>query len=93
MLPNSFPANMYSADGWILLIASNLHIVIMYIVFIQEMANELVECAGKLYAVKGDVSKEDDIVSAFCWVEKNFGGVDILINSASTTAIAPIIGR
>ncbi|KAG8271376.1 Dehydrogenase/reductase SDR member 11 [Homalodisca vitripennis] len=56
-----------------------------------EIAEELIDCRGKLYAVKADISKEEDIVSAFIWVEKSLGGVDILINSASVTASVPIV--
>lgn len=35
-----------------------------------------------LHAVKCDVSKEEDIVQTFGWVEQKFGGVDVLINNA-----------
>lgn len=59
----------------------------------QEIAEELIDCRGKLYAVKADISKEDDIVTAFIWVEKTLGGIDILINSASVTASVPIVGE
>ncbi|XP_054265785.1 farnesol dehydrogenase-like [Macrosteles quadrilineatus] len=58
---------------------------------VKEIAEELIECRGKLYAVKADISKEEDIVHAFIWVEKTLGGVDILINSASVTASVPIV--
>ncbi|KXJ71516.1 farnesol dehydrogenase [Aedes albopictus] len=35
-----------------------------------------------LHAVKCDVSKEEDILKTFRWVEEKFGGVDVLINNA-----------
>ncbi|XP_053687475.1 farnesol dehydrogenase-like [Sabethes cyaneus] len=35
-----------------------------------------------LHAAKCDVSKEEDIVEMFGWVEQTFGGVDVLINNA-----------
>lgn len=37
---------------------------------------------GKLYAVHCDITNEDDIKSAFNWVEQNVGGVDVLVNNA-----------
>ena len=41
-------------------------------------------CSGTLYAVKADVSKEEEIVALFKWVKNNLGGVDVLINNAGT---------
>nr|XP_029716826.1 farnesol dehydrogenase-like [Aedes albopictus] len=40
------------------------------------------DAAARLHAFKCDVSKEDDIVEAFKFVEDNFGGVDVLVNNA-----------
>lgn len=37
---------------------------------------------GNLYPLKCDVQKEEDVKSAFKWVEEKFGGVDVLINNA-----------
>ncbi|XP_049855547.1 dehydrogenase/reductase SDR family member 11-like [Schistocerca gregaria] len=37
---------------------------------------------GKLYALQGDVGKEESILSAFKWIRENLKGVDILVNSA-----------
>lgn len=37
---------------------------------------------GKLYAIKCDLTKEDEIKSAFVWINGNLGGVDILVNNA-----------
>ncbi|XP_049949035.1 dehydrogenase/reductase SDR family member 11-like isoform X1 [Schistocerca serialis cubense] len=37
---------------------------------------------GKLYAIQGDVGKEESILSAFKWIRENLNGVDILVNSA-----------
>jgi len=52
---------------------------------IEEMKNSLKGCSGTLYAVKADVSKEDEVVAAFKWVKNNLGGVDVLINNAGIT--------
>ncbi|XP_047108531.1 dehydrogenase/reductase SDR family member 11-like [Schistocerca piceifrons] len=45
-------------------------------------ALELKDAPGKLYAIQGDVSSEDSILSAFKWIRENLSGVDILINNA-----------
>jgi NAD(P)-dependent dehydrogenase (short-subunit alcohol dehydrogenase family) len=37
---------------------------------------------GKLYALKCDITNEEDIKDAFKWMKDNLGGVDILINNA-----------
>ncbi|XP_062559160.1 farnesol dehydrogenase-like [Armigeres subalbatus] len=37
---------------------------------------------NRLHAVKCDVSKEDDIIKAFQWIEETLGGVDVLVNNA-----------
>ncbi|CAG2067930.1 unnamed protein product, partial [Timema podura] len=47
-----------------------------------ELAAGLKNAPGKLYAVKADAFKEEDILAAFDWIKKNLGGVDILINNA-----------
>lgn len=45
-------------------------------------ANIPASATGKLYSVKCDLTKEDEIKSAFAWVNENLGGVDILVNNA-----------
>lgn len=37
---------------------------------------------GSFYPIKCDVAKEEDIVKAFQWIEKNLKTVDILVNNA-----------
>nr|CAD7260257.1 unnamed protein product [Timema shepardi] len=49
---------------------------------VEELEAGLKNAPGKLYAVKADISKEEDILAAFDWIKKNLGGVDILINNA-----------
>ncbi|KAJ3651659.1 hypothetical protein Zmor_017684 [Zophobas morio] len=49
---------------------------------VEEKAKQLSGKAGKLHAVKTDITKEEDIVNAFKWIEKNLGHVHILINNA-----------
>ncbi|XP_968973.1 farnesol dehydrogenase [Tribolium castaneum] len=49
---------------------------------IQERAKKL---QGKLHAIRTDMRKEDEIIKAFKWVEKNLGQVHILINNAGVS--------
>ncbi|XP_075238659.1 dehydrogenase/reductase SDR family member 11-like [Lycorma delicatula] len=49
---------------------------------VQEIADQMKNENGKVYAVKADITKEEDIKVAFEWIKKNLGGVDILINNA-----------
>lgn len=60
---------------------------------IEELRKQLPDNLKKnLHAVKCDVSKESDIIDAFKWIEKNLGGVSVLVNNAgivrTTTLIA-----
>lgn len=49
---------------------------------IEELAKKLEGKSGKLYAVRCDISREEDILKAFKWVKDNVGPVHILINNA-----------
>jgi NAD(P)-dependent dehydrogenase (short-subunit alcohol dehydrogenase family) len=49
---------------------------------LQELADSVTGSAGKLHAIRCDVSKEEDVLHAFSEVKKRLGGVDILINNA-----------
>lgn len=51
---------------------------------IEEISARLKTKTGKLYALKTDMTKEQDIIEAFAWVTKNVGPVHILINNAGT---------
>ncbi|XP_059611813.1 farnesol dehydrogenase-like [Phlebotomus argentipes] len=37
---------------------------------------------GNLHAVKCDITKEDEIVEVFDWIDREFKGIDVLINNA-----------
>ena len=61
---------------------------------VEELKNKISATAtGKLHAFKCDVANEEDVKTAFAWIIKNVGGVDILINNAgvfkSTTLLGP----
>lgn len=51
---------------------------------IDELSKKLENKSGKLYSVKTDITKEEDILNAFQWVKNNLGPVHILINNAGT---------
>ncbi|KAL3271511.1 hypothetical protein HHI36_021991 [Cryptolaemus montrouzieri] len=40
------------------------------------------EAPGKLYGIKCDITKEEDIIKSFKWITDNMGPVHILINNA-----------
>ncbi|RZB84924.1 adh short, KR, Epimerase, and/or NAD binding 10 domain containing protein [Asbolus verrucosus] len=49
---------------------------------VEKRAQELSGKKGKLHAIKADVSKEEDILRAFKWIQENLGPVHILVNNA-----------
>nr|QYV43143.1 FOLD1 [Colaphellus bowringi] len=49
---------------------------------IKELAEKCKEKRGKLYAVKTDMTREEEILHAFEWTAKNVGPISILINNA-----------
>ncbi|RZF36994.1 hypothetical protein LSTR_LSTR004682 [Laodelphax striatellus] len=60
---------------------------------VKEMAEELQSqgCTGKVFAVRADISREEDILLAFSWIEKSLGGVDVFVNCASITSNVTLI--
>jgi len=58
---------------------------------VEELAKKLQGKSGKLYAVKADVSKEDDILQAFKWVKDNLGPIHILVNNAGFSRDSTLI--
>lgn len=51
---------------------------------IEDLKNELTDTAQKdrLHSRFCDITSEESIVQAFEWVERQFGGVDVLVNNA-----------
>lgn len=49
----------------------------------SEMRN--IKGKGKFYALKCDVSKEEDVSQVFEWIRKNLGSVHVIINNAGFT--------
>ncbi|RZB40945.1 adh short, KR, NAD binding 10, and/or Epimerase domain containing protein [Asbolus verrucosus] len=52
---------------------------------IEQHAQRLADKKGRLHPYKADVSKEDEIVAAFKWIEENLGPVHVLINNAGVS--------
>lgn len=72
---------------------SSLHIVFTkYFHFLQELKKKLKGASGTLYPLKADVSKEEDVATAFKWVKDNLGGVDVLINNAGVASYSSLSG-
>lgn len=49
---------------------------------LDAISNTLVNKKGQFYAYRVDVTKEDDLVDAFSWINKNVGPIHILVNNA-----------
>uniref|UniRef100_A0A3F2YSS1 Dehydrogenase n=1 Tax=Anopheles arabiensis TaxID=7173 RepID=A0A3F2YSS1_ANOAR len=50
---------------------------------IEALRNELpANVSGQLHAIRCDVMREEDILAAYAQIERQFGGVDVQINSA-----------
>lgn len=60
---------------------------------IQEIAEELGEVAGKIYAYKCDVSKLESIKETFKLIEEKFGIIHIIINNAGVLRNIRILGE
>ncbi|XP_069683503.1 farnesol dehydrogenase-like [Periplaneta americana] len=54
---------------------------------VQELANSFKSAPGKLYPLKCDVTKEEEVKEAFKWVKDNLGGTDILVNNAGVASM------
>ncbi|KAJ8929475.1 hypothetical protein NQ314_017855 [Rhamnusium bicolor] len=51
---------------------------------LEELTDKLSDKNGKLYPVKVDITKEEDILNGFKWVKENLGPIHILVNNAGT---------
>lgn len=43
--------------------------------------------------MKADLRREQDILDAFAWIEKNTSGIDILINNAGAGKFDSLLGK
>ncbi|CAH0549082.1 unnamed protein product, partial [Brassicogethes aeneus] len=49
---------------------------------IEALSKTLTEESGKLYAIKCDITREDDVIKYFTWIVNNIGPIHVLINNA-----------
>ena len=47
----------------------------------------------KFFPIECDVTKEEDILKVFKWIDEKFGRLDILVNNAGVVCVKPIIGK
>ncbi|XP_066247068.1 farnesol dehydrogenase-like [Euwallacea similis] len=58
---------------------------------VQEIAKQLSNEKGKLHAFKGDLTKQEDILSVFNEIDKKLGPIHVLINNAAVFPTTDII--
>lgn len=59
---------------------------------IEELKKNVGKVKGEIIPLKGDISKEEDIVAAFKIVKEKFGTIHILINSAGIFRVTSLGG-
>lgn len=48
---------------------------------------------GKFCALECDVSRENDVIETFEWIENNIGIVQVLVNNAGISKFIPVLGN
>ncbi|HZS91485.1 MAG TPA: SDR family NAD(P)-dependent oxidoreductase [Chloroflexota bacterium] len=56
----------------------------------RETVKEIVDAGGRAMSVKADVAYDDEVRAMVGAVVREFGGVDLLVNSAGTTRFIPL---
>lgn len=56
----------------------------------ESVVGEIVKANGRAIAVRGDVSRSDDVARMFAQVNQAFGALDILVNNAGAYALMPL---
>lgn len=62
-------------------------------VYEQNLAKELQHSKGKLYPMKVDLRKEEEIVAAFHWIDQHLGAINVLINNAGVSCKTRVLGE
>lgn len=58
----------------------------------QKLSEELSQEPGKLVPFKTDLRNEENILSAFSFIESEFGGASILVNNSGVTDTEKFLG-
>ncbi|KAF5299369.1 hypothetical protein FQR65_LT09410 [Abscondita terminalis] len=61
-------------------------VIVISKIFVSTYLSQ-VSGSSNLYAIKTDISKEEDIIKAFKWIKENLGPVHILINNAGIARV------
>ena len=56
----------------------------------DEAVEEIIAAGGRAMAVGGDIADERDMTEAFDAVEQNFGGIDVVVNTAGIMSLGPV---
>jgi 3-oxoacyl-[acyl-carrier protein] reductase len=56
----------------------------------QQTADEIVAAGGRALVVTADVADEDQVATMFDQVEAEFGGVDVVVNTAGIMVLSPL---
>jgi 3-oxoacyl-[acyl-carrier protein] reductase len=56
----------------------------------QAVADEIVAAGGRAMVVSADVADEDHVAAMFDQVEAEFGGIDVVVNTAGIMLLAPL---
>lgn len=59
---------------------------------IEELKKNVGKVKGEIFPLKGDVSKEADILSAFKTIKEKFGTIHILVNNAGIVRFGSLRG-
>ncbi|XP_044733703.1 farnesol dehydrogenase-like [Chrysoperla carnea] len=57
---------------------------------LEDLKKQLSNESGQFYSLQCDIRNEKEILNAFEWVEKNLGGVDVLVNNAGLMQITTL---
>lgn len=59
---------------------------------IEEMVKTLEIAPGRVYPLKCDIAKEEDVAESFKWVNDNIGPLNVLINNAGLIKSSTLTG-
>ena len=59
---------------------------------IEELKKKVGSVKGEIIPLKGDVSKQDDVIAAFKTIKEKFGKIHILVNNAGISRFGMLSG-